>query len=81
MGGYIIDFYCPQEKLAVELDGGGHAEPAQKRYDARRTAYLQKLGVTVLRFWNIDVFKNLEGVLLRIAEHLSGASPDESEVR
>jgi very-short-patch-repair endonuclease len=70
LGGYILDFYCPELKLTVELDGGGHAQDNQKCHDEQRTEHLIKYGVTVLRFWNNDVFSNLEGVLLKIAEYL-----------
>jgi very-short-patch-repair endonuclease len=63
IGPFILDFYCQQAKLAIELDGGGHTEPEQARYDAARSAALAGEGITVLRFWNNDVLKNTEGVL------------------
>src|SRR4051812_7973873 len=50
MAGYIVDFYCVSIRLAVELDGGQHAEPEAVKYDDRRTAALQREGVRVLRF-------------------------------
>ena len=71
--GYILDFYCPEFKLAVELDGGGHALYNKKYHDEKRADYLKQRGINVLRFWNSDVFGNLEGVLLKIAEHLHRA--------
>src|SRR5256885_12641504 len=49
-GPYILDFYCPSKHLAVELDGGQHFEPAGQEYDVRRTAFLARRGITVLRF-------------------------------
>ena len=61
-GNYILDFYCAAAKLAVELDGSQHYDPAQQEYDARRTAYLNSLGIYVLRFSNLDVLQNLRGV-------------------
>ena len=68
LGPYIVDFYCPAERLALELDGAAHdAEQAGER-DAARTAYLQKLGVRVIRFENRYVMENLEGVLAMIRE-------------
>jgi very-short-patch-repair endonuclease len=67
-GPYILDFYCPQMKLAVELDGGQHACDENRQYDAARTEYLQALGIEIIRFWNDEVLSNTEGVLARIAE-------------
>lgn len=64
VGAYIVDFICISEKLIIELDGGQHAE--QIEYDTRRTLYLQQLGFRVLRFWNNEVFEQLESVLEQI---------------
>ena len=61
-GNYILDFYCAAAKLAVELDGSQHYEPAQLEYDTRRTAYLNENGIQILRFSNLDVLQNLRGV-------------------
>ena len=63
---YILDFYCCAAGLAVELDGGQHYEDAGKVYDERRTAYLQQQGIQVLRFSNLDVMRNFEGVCRQI---------------
>jgi len=67
-GPYVLDFYCPKLALAIELDGGQHNDAAMIVRDARRTAWLKERGVTVLRFWNIDVMQNPSGVLQRIKE-------------
>src|SRR4030088_3160169 len=64
-GNFYLDFYAPALRLAVELDGGQHAE--QMDADQRRTRWLEDRGVTVLRFWNSDVSQNLPGVLETIA--------------
>ena len=61
---YILDFYCCAAGLAVELDGGQHYEDAGKAYDERRTAYLQQQGIQVLRFSNLDIIRNFDGVCL-----------------
>ena len=61
--GSILDFYCHEARLAIELDGGGHAAPTQAAYDAERTRALQAEGISVLRFGNNQVFQNVEGVL------------------
>ena len=65
-GNYILDFYCSAAKLAVELDGSQHYEAAGKNHDGTRTAYLNGLGIYVLRFSNTDVMHNLSGVCQRI---------------
>ena len=65
-GNYIVDFYCAAAKLAVELDGSQHCEPAELLYDERRTAYLNSLGIHVLRISNLDVLRNLRGVCQQI---------------
>ena len=62
IGQYIVDFYCKRAKLIVELDGSQHYEPESLSYDQQRTAYLNSLGYTVLRFANTDVKNNLSGV-------------------
>jgi len=61
-GRYIVDFYCAEARLIVELDGGQHAHAAAVAHDARRTTYLQESGFRVARFWNNEVFENLDGV-------------------
>jgi len=61
IGPYTLDFYCPEIRLAIELDGGQHAEK-RAEHDALRTEYLEAEGVTVLRFWNWEIFKHLDGV-------------------
>ena len=66
LGSYIVDFYCPTLRLAIEVDGGQHYEDAGKAYDERRTAYLQQQGIQVLRFSNLDVMRNFDGVCFEI---------------
>jgi very-short-patch-repair endonuclease len=66
VGNYIVDFYCPSAKIIVEVDGSQHYEEDGMRKDKRRDAYLSKLGFEVLRFSNLDVMKNLDGVLVEI---------------
>jgi very-short-patch-repair endonuclease len=68
LGRFIVDFVCFEKRLVIELDGGQHAEAAQASYDAERTAWLEKEGFHVLRFWDHDVFKNLDAVKGAIAQ-------------
>ena len=62
-GSYILDFYCPEKKLAVELDGGQHNQPEGREYDAILTNFLNAHGVEVVRFWNNEVLSEMDGVL------------------
>ncbi len=73
VGPYILDFYCHEAGLAVELDGSQHAEPAQAGYDAERTQALETGGIRVLRFWNNEVLKNTNAVLQEIWNVLNGS--------
>jgi very-short-patch-repair endonuclease len=66
VGPYIVDFYCPDEKLAVELDGSTHDHEVAQAYDKARGEFLRRLGIRTLRFENQDVRKNIEGVLAAI---------------
>lgn len=61
IGGYIVDFVCLEARLAVELDGGQHAD--QLAYDQHRDTYLKSRGFRVLRFWNAEFMTNKDGVL------------------
>lgn len=72
IGNYVVDFCAPRRKLIIELDGSQHLE--QQEYDAERTKYLESLGYRVLRFWNSDVMKNIEQVLLVIVQELETQS-------
>jgi very-short-patch-repair endonuclease len=75
VGQYILDFYCPEIRLAVELDGGQHNEPEQREYDAARTDYLHAHGIRVLRFWNHEVMSEMEGVLMRMEAECNPSCP------
>ena len=61
IGRYILDFYCVEKKLAIELDGGQHSE--QQTYDQHRDTYLKEHGIEVLRFWNNQMLLETEAVL------------------
>jgi very-short-patch-repair endonuclease len=66
IGNYIVDFYCPQERIAVELDGEYHFTSAGYEADKIRDAYLDSLGIVVIRFENEVVFHAIEEVLEKI---------------
>jgi len=67
LGGYIADFACPSHWLIIEVDGAQHLD---SEYDTRRDAALQALGYRILRFWNVDVLQNPDGVGERIVKAL-----------
>ncbi|MFL5811062.1 MAG: endonuclease domain-containing protein, partial [Flavisolibacter sp.] len=67
LANYILDFYCHECKLAVELDGYHHNKKEVKEYDDARTKVLNELGISVLRFWNHEVMEHPEKVLEMIA--------------
>ena len=63
---FIADFYCHKSQLIIEIDGGYHDVPEQKRYDEDRTKVLEELGLKVIRFTNREVIENLEVVVEKI---------------
>ncbi len=69
VGPYVLDFYCPIKKLAIELDGSQHLE--NKEYDIERSEYLVVFNIKVLRFWNNEINTNLDGVIIKITTELS----------
>jgi len=68
IGNYILDFYCPEKKLAIEIDGSQHIDSES---DEKRTRFLSASGIRVLRFWNNEANTNIEGVILKIQEALT----------
>ena len=75
IGPYILDFYCPEVKLAIELDGGQHNDVENKDYDETRTEYLKAHGIEVIRFWNTEVLGNMEGVLAKVEAVITPPAP------
>ena len=72
IGRYVADFYCSRAKLVIELDGSQHYTPEGMTYDALRTDAMQRYGVKVLRFSNVDIDRNLTGVCECINAVLAG---------
>ncbi|WP_346015344.1 DUF559 domain-containing protein [Sphingomonas sp. GM_Shp_1] len=79
VGPFIADFAARSEKLIVEVDGGQH--DAQAAYDEARTRYLEAQGWRVIRFWNNDVLRNLEGVVATIERALADKPSPQSSFR
>jgi very-short-patch-repair endonuclease len=69
IGNYIVDFYCPSEKLIIELDGEVHNDAMQAQYDAERTDHLLTLGLRVIRYENKLIFSHPIDVTNDIASH------------
>jgi very-short-patch-repair endonuclease len=69
VGRYILDFYCPQERLGVELDGEVHSFVSAQERDLERDSFLNAQGIKVLRFENKVVFQDVEAVLIEIQRH------------
>ena len=82
---FIIDFYCAQVKLCIEIDGASHLAPEQIEYDVARTEYLEALGYKVIRFTNDDVRYNInavvDAIVKKIKSLLSTPSPLQGEGR
>lgn len=63
IGDYIVDFVCYERKLIIELDGGHHNQDETKENDKKRQSWLETQNFKVIRFWNSEVLKNINGVL------------------
>ena len=72
VGRFVLDFYCAEVKLGIELDGASHEDEAAQSYDRARQAEIEALGITVLRFTNEQVYGQLgvvvENIALRVDE-------------
>jgi very-short-patch-repair endonuclease len=75
---FIADFYCAEQKLIIELDGGYHDEPDQQQYDEGRTCELKDIGIKVIRFTNQEVLNCIKDVLERIIAELAGPCRSEN---
>jgi very-short-patch-repair endonuclease len=69
IGNYIVDFISFEKKIVIELDGGQHAATTTR--DAARDSWLKGRGYSVLRFWDNDVFRNMEGILEVIRKNVA----------
>ncbi|WP_082040310.1 endonuclease domain-containing protein [Vibrio hyugaensis] len=75
IGRYIVDFYCAELSLVIEIDGDSHFSTEGKEKDTKRDAFIEALGVKVLRFTNEEVMKQTESVLERIIQFSSEQQP------
>ena len=79
IGPYIVDFYCPECRVIVELDGAVHEDVLRAERDAERRLYLENLGIKILRFENKLVFEDIELVLNAIRAGLGVKLPASAE--
>src|SRR5699024_5247830 len=63
IGNYIVDFYCPLLKLAIEVDGDSHYSPEGKKHDKKRDTYIQEQGIEIIRVTSSAIYNNLDGVV------------------
>ncbi|MBF0218628.1 MAG: endonuclease domain-containing protein [Gammaproteobacteria bacterium] len=77
IGNYIVDFYCAEKSVVIEVDGSSHN--GKQDEDAERDRYLHGLGLTVIRLLAKDVMQNMDGVIVFLRDHpaLSGTPPEE----
>lgn len=72
---FVIDFYCPELKLAIEVDGDSHYTEGAALYDRERQNLIENYGIQFLRFANSDIYENLEEVLLKIMQQIKEITP------
>jgi very-short-patch-repair endonuclease len=80
IGPFIVDFYCTEFKLAIEIDGDSHFNEEAIKKDNSRTAYLEKEGIEVIRFTNTDVYKNIEWVIEEIKIFMENKISNEKHI-
>ena len=84
IAGFIVDFACPEHRIVVEIDGSGHGRAETFAADAERSDKLAALGWKILRFWNDDVLKDVDGVcnhILRVIGHDAHEEKSSQEFR
>ena len=75
VGSYVLDFYCPKLRLAIEVDGPSHFDIWAQEYDKTRQQFIEKFNIRFLRFTNEDIYQNLEGVteeIVNVTNKLKG---------
>lgn len=71
VGSFVLDFYCPRLKLALEVDGDSHFNSVARIYDQKRQKYIEEFGIKFLRFTNNDIYTNFDGVIEEIIRTVS----------
>jgi very-short-patch-repair endonuclease len=81
IAGYIVDFACPDKSIIVEVDGSQHGDEAVVKHDETRTKRLEQDGWTILRFWNDDVLRDIDGVCDHIVTVVGLTANDAADQR
>jgi very-short-patch-repair endonuclease len=71
---YVLDFYCPELKLAIEVDGDSHFVTGAQEYDRDRQKYIESFGIRFLRYTNADIYENVDGVCRHIREETANST-------
>ena len=71
VGRYVLDFYCPELQLCIEIDGPSHDTQDAQEYDQERSDYLRSCGITILRFTNDEVYESTDAIIERIRKAIS----------
>jgi len=75
VGDYVLDFFCEEAELNIELDGGHHGFPDQQKHDAERENFLKSRGIKTVRFWNAELRRDAEAVRTSIFAELQKRAP------
>lgn len=78
IGNYIVDFFIAEKQIAIEIDGAQHAMPENKAADEQRDAELNAAGILVLRYSNMEINQEFEGVCANISQHIGASLAEES---
>jgi very-short-patch-repair endonuclease len=70
VGAFVMDFYSPEIRLAIELDGDSHYREGAREYDEQRTNFIERFGIRIVRILNTDVYENLDGILEMIGNEV-----------
>jgi very-short-patch-repair endonuclease len=70
VGAFVLDFYCADVKLGIELDGDTHYQPGAREYDEKRKRFIGTFGIELIRILNSEVYDNLDGVLEMLGREL-----------
>ncbi len=70
IGAFVMDFYSPEIKLGIELDGDSHFQEGAREYDRERQVFIESFGIKIVRFLNLDIYENLDGVLEAIEREI-----------
>ncbi len=78
---FVLDFYCVELKLALEIDGDSHYLEGAEEYDRERQIFIESFGIKFLRFTNNDVYENLDGVVQVIADKIQQLKQDRQQTK